>query len=218
MDYLKVLVSFAVCLVFFYLFGFGSITRFLEKGVSISLQEEAPPKITSPSILQYYIFQKYSSIYQKKTLLFLGMVFAIASTSSDDSLVKCLGNNTAEVFKDCFDKNKQQIFTEVNFEAEQKLLMTSYGIYDILVPLDGSISSFSPAPTLHLNNSFEYFIFLFDNKFVFPFNSPLIAKRTFMRIRPNTSIFIVNLKVRYPILRLHRVKLKSKDQGIGNGE
>ena len=56
MDYLKVLVSFAVCLVFFYLFGLGSITRFLEKGVSISLQEEAPPKITSPSILQYYIF------------------------------------------------------------------------------------------------------------------------------------------------------------------
>ena len=148
---------------------------------------------------------------RKKTLLFLGMVFAIASTSSDDSLIKCLGNNTAEVFKDCFDKNKQQIFTEVNFEAEQKLLMTSYGIYDILVPLDGSISSFSPAPTLHLNNSFEYFIFLFDNKFVFPFNSPLIAKRTFMRIRPNTSMFIVNLKVRYPILRLHRVKLKSKD-------
>ena len=50
MFYVNILVSIVLILVFFYLFGLKSISRFLEKGVSQSLHEESPDKIPSPSV------------------------------------------------------------------------------------------------------------------------------------------------------------------------
>ena len=50
MDYINILASFILIMLFFYLFGLGSVSRFLQKGVSISMHEEAHEKIPSPSV------------------------------------------------------------------------------------------------------------------------------------------------------------------------
>ena len=133
-------------------------------------------------------------------LSYLGIMFAIASNDSSDILpMRCLQNHTAEAaeFRYCLEKSKPSIFSRINLEAyEHKLTMNKFGVYEILIPSDGSITNDpSPEATLYLNASLDYFVFLFDKSFMFPFNIPLIAKRTYVRLLPNLSMFQINLKV-----------------------
>lgn len=138
-------------------------------------------------------------IYIIFILLLLGILFTKASTSLNDLPNKCIKNYTTEEFKECMNKNKLSLISKINLEAyDQKVFMAIYGVYDIILPKDGSIIDdfINNKPTLSLNSSIDIIAFLFDKNFMFPFNNPLFAKRTLFRIKPNTSIFGVNFKVR----------------------
>ena len=131
-------------------------------------------------------------------------MFAITSNEVDATLdtatilpFKCIENYTVDEFKECVGKNKRSPFLKVNLEDyEHKVNINPFNVYDILIPSDGSITfDPSPVPTLYIEPLFDYFVMLFDKKFLFPFANPLIAKRTFIPLQQNLTIFIVNLKV-----------------------
>ena len=136
---------------------------------------------------------------------FPGILFAITSNEVDASLVdkaeilpyKCIKNYTVDEFKECVGKNRRSPFLKVDLEDyEHKVHINPYNVYDVLIPSDGSITfDPSPVPTLYLEPLFEYFVILFDKKFTFTFANPLIAKRTFLPLHQNQTIFMVNLKV-----------------------
>ena len=92
---------------------------------------------------------------------------------------KCIENYTVAEFRDCIEKIRPRSpLLKVNFEAyEYKIDINAFGLYDILFPSDGSISS-DPnlEPSLLLEPLLEYSVFLFDKNYMFPFYNPLTVK------------------------------------------
>ena len=114
---------------------------------------------------------------------------------------KCTENYTVAEFRDCIEKIRPRSpLLKVNFEAyEYKIDINAFGLYDILFPSDGSISS-DPnlEPSLLLEPLLEYSVFLFDKNYMFPFYNPLTVRRTILPpLHQNLTWHMVHLKVPY---------------------
>ena len=136
--------------------------------------------------------------------------FSAILISSDNANLEitpkdCLGKESVEDFRNCINEIDLTFVNTVNIESFiQEQHINYWGVNQIIIPSDGSIQNKGITqtntgkvipPTLTLNSTYEYNLYLFDRDSFLPLRNPAIIERSFIRIRANSSIVIVYLKV-----------------------
>ena len=116
----------------------------------------------------------------------------------NSAVEECLVKKTPKDFDICLERKSPSKIIKINAKPfEERRFISLLDVFPIIIPEDGSIEfKYNLSnPTLVLNNSKEYQIWLYDKNFFFPSMSPLFVQRTSLRIGKQTSDFAVNLKV-----------------------
>ena len=117
----------------------------------------------------------------------------------------CLGKKSVEEFKTCMNEIDLAFVNRVNIESYiQEQHINYWGVNQVIIPSDGSIQNKGMTqmntskvipPTLTLNPTYEYNLYLYDRDSFLPLRNPAIIERSFIRIPANSSIVIIYLKV-----------------------
>ena len=134
-----------------------------------------------------------------QVLLFSGLSLAIKGrTIPRDCLNKVSINN----FRSCINEIDRPFIKTINAKPYNQL--QHIGFYDfnqVILPSDGSFQTrrrnetSASTPTLVLDQTFDYNMFLFDRDSFFHFSNPEIMLRSFYKIHSNISIVIIYVKV-----------------------
>ena len=86
---------------------------------------------------------------------------------------------------------------KININPHSKYLFkTTNGGFPIYVPEDGLIESkYDGNPTFLFNQSYDYFINLFDKRLIFPAMSPMTVTRSFFQVSQPKSFLYVLIQV-----------------------
>ena len=132
-------------------------------------------------------------------MIFLGILLIISDGATSTLLSdKCYGKESVADFKKCVSQISPPFITEVNVGSyEQRLHVNPYFTSQIIIPSDGSIGTSlnNGSATLHLNPSYAYYLYLFDQDFFLYISNPNIVQRSLLKIRSNSSFICVFIKV-----------------------
>ena len=117
----------------------------------------------------------------------------------------CFGKESVDEFKSCINEIDLGVVKNINIESYiQGQLIYFWGVNQIIIPSDGSIqnkgitqanSSEANPPTFTLDPRYDYNLYLYDKDSFLHLKNPAIIERSVTRIRANSSIVIMYIKV-----------------------
>ena len=118
--------------------------------------------------------------------------------TKNSTVENCLVKKTAKDFDRCLERKSPSKIIQINAKPfKKKRFISIFDDFPIIIPEDGTIDfkMNQSNPTLVLNKTKDYQIWLYDKNFFFPSISPLFVPRTSLRISKQISDFAVSFKV-----------------------
>ena len=149
------------------------------------------------------------------------MIYGLIYTSDkrNSNVEKCLEQETSMEFEKCVEGQKMNSFKfkEISWKPfTTSKLITSYGIYEPILPGDGVLGYNPYNESLSFDDTDDYQFSLYDKNFFFPTLNYLSVPRTTFRINKNTAHYQINFQVSFRNSKSSRVKFnKPYDEVLG---
>ena len=114
---------------------------------------------------------------------------------------KCLGKKSYQETTNCLNSYMIPFITRINAQPYKRFFhINQFSVYQLILPEDGSIGTkingSSDVPTLSLNQTYDYNVYLLDKDYFLMVSNPIVIQRTFFKLRSmGNSMVGIALKV-----------------------